>query len=201
MQQELFSELSRKPESRPSRFHFPLFPGRFLTVKVAYEDLVCGLLSLVLLLLGGFCLGVERGKQLGASGVSVVLPLITQETQDASETGSGAPAGSLETGLTQEALTVPVGVPKPAVPAARGPILANAGQLYVIQLASYVGARSARSEAERLRRRGVQTRVIKQGRYFELRAVGFRSREEARVSLITLRKTYRDAFIKRVSSS
>jgi hypothetical protein len=70
----------------------------------------------------------------------------------------------------------------------------------VIQLASYNGERSAREEAARLSKRGIQAQVIPQGRYFELRAVGFRTRAEAKGALGALSKTYRDAFIKRLSS-
>ena len=84
--------------------------------------------------------------------------------------------------------------------AAPVPAVVPSGPTYVIQLASYSGALTARGEADRLRKKGVVTRVIKQGRYFELRAVGFGSQDEARASLVGLRKIYRDAFIKRLSS-
>ncbi|MCM8811856.1 MAG: SPOR domain-containing protein [Candidatus Omnitrophica bacterium] len=72
---------------------------------------------------------------------------------------------------------------------------------YVIQLASYVGVHSAQAEADRLRRQGFNPRVIKQGKYYELRVVGYRSKMEAMDKLATLRKTYHDGFVKRLSSS
>ena len=61
MQPELFDNLQAP---QPRRFQSPLFPSRFLRVRIAYEDLIFGGLSLVLVLLAGFCIGVERGKKL-----------------------------------------------------------------------------------------------------------------------------------------
>lgn len=201
MRTELFEDLETQQKSK--RFHIALFPGRFLAFKVAYEDLVCGVLIFVLLLLGGFCLGVERGKQLAGFGRGGIVPvLVAQESQDVSEPTTAVPQADAETRFVQETLPAPVRRAVSEAPAAPQPAAEVGGREgYVIQLASYSGARTAQDESERLKRKGVRTRVIKQGRYFELRAVGFRSREEARVSLAALRKIYRDAFIKRVSSS
>ena len=69
------------------------------------------------------------------------------------------------------------------------------------QLATYAGQASAQEEAQRLARLGISCAVIRHGRYLELRAIGFPTREEAEAALAGLRKTYRDAFIKRLSAS
>jgi cell division septation protein DedD len=210
MQQELFEDLQAK-KNRGNRQPFPLFPGRFVTLKVAYEDIVCGVLILVLLLLGGFSIGVERGKQL-VTAPAVLLPMLAQERAvspepkpqpEADPPPEGKPDVAevpTETQLVRATLTAPVSPPKPVKKAEPVPAVISSGPTYVIQLASYSGARTARGEADRLRKKGVVARVIKQGRYFELRAIGFRSQDEARASLVDLRKIYRDAFIKRLSS-
>ena len=61
-QPELFQDLPT--EQKPKRFQLPSIAGRFLRVKVAYEDLIFLTLAILLVMLGGFCLGVERGKRL-----------------------------------------------------------------------------------------------------------------------------------------
>ena len=176
MQPELFPGVQTR-QLRP-----PLFPGRYLRVRVAYEDMMFAALSLILVLLGGFCLGVERGKRLAGPS-----PLPTS-----------ASAGV----ASVQKLDLPI-QPPPAVPknpsGSLQPVSEPTG-LYVIQLASYLDAQAAGAEAERPRRRGFHAQVVKQGRYFELRAAGYRSRTEAIASLENLKRTYRDGFIKRVSS-
>jgi len=151
----------------------PLFPHRFIRVRIAYEDVIFCALSLVLVLLAGFCLGVERGKHISAAPFerkSVVPPeVVLAET------------------------AVPAAPRVSAVPP-------PANGSYAIQLASYVGVQAAQTEAQRLQRLGFMPRVIQQGKYFELRVIGYRTRDEASGSLVTLKKTYRDSFIKRLAS-
>lgn len=166
-QPELFQDLPA--ESVPRKLQPPLFPSRFIRVRVAYEDLIFGALAFLLIVLGGFCLGVERGKRL------------TPEWTAA----SSAPL------LPRESLPVPL---EPAAPAQ------EASGRYAIQLASYLDSQAAQREAVRLRRQGFQAEVVKQGKYFELRVTGYRSKEEARMHLAALRKTYHDGFIKQLSS-
>ena len=58
----------------------------------------------------------------------------------------------------------------------------------------------AQQEARRLAKSGVRAQVVKQGKYLELRAVGYRSKQEAKSALAGLRTKYPDAFMKRVSN-
>jgi cell division septation protein DedD len=93
--------------------------------------------------------------------------------------------------------------PAPVIPAPPvvAPAPVSSRGVYAIQLASYAGNQSAQSEVQRLQRKGVQALVVKQNKYFELRAVGFQSRVDAEKALLTLKKVYRDAFIKQPSVS
>jgi len=190
MQPDLFGDLRAEPHSRG--FQPPLFPHRFIRLRVAYEDLIFSALGLILLLLGGFCLGVERGKQL-----------------ELHPTADAAVAAPQPNAVQPPIMAIPapsvkaVVVPTEAVvnrPAAKVNSKRDAGGgPYAIQLASYVDAQSARVEADRLRRRGLDPRVVKQGKYFELRLAGYRSRSEAMVPLSQLKKVYHDGFIKHLS--
>lgn len=197
MQPELFQDLPAG--QRPKRSAWGAFPGRHLQIRVAYEDLIFGVLGVLLLLLGGFCLGVERGKRLTGgrgSAVSVHAPRAPEPELPSQVVGS-EPGPVLMP-------AVPAVRPAPIAPARKSKAVSVAARepqgRYVIQLASYVGPQSARNEAERLRRKGVDARVVKSGRYYELRAIGYRSHLEAKSSLERLRKRYRDAFVKRLSA-
>ena len=181
MQPELFEELQTQPSQR--RFQLPsLFPHRFLRLRLAYEDVIFGSLSLILVLLAGFCFGVERGKRL------------TPVEQAVKPTVVVAVAGP-----------VPVPAKNPSMPVI--PVAAvshvsesEPGVHYAIQLASYVDMKVAQAEVQRLRRIGFNSMAVKQGKYIELRVIGYRSRAEAMNSLGALRKMYHDGFVKRLSS-
>lgn len=172
MQPELFPD----PEglARHKAAHPPLFPHRFLRVRVAYEDLVFAAMGSLLFLLAGFCLGVERGKLLVAT-----------------RSGSAPAAPAAEATLPIRELKGAAPLQKEKLPFAGG---------YAIQLASFLDRTPAEREAKRLLRQGFTPQVIPQGRFFELRVVGFRSREEALGPSASLKKMYHDSFIKRVSS-
>ena len=194
-QPELFPD--SPSESRNKRLQFPLFPGRFLRLRVAYEDLIFCALGLVLVLLAGFCLGVERGRALTR------VPESSEPTEQQQTAGVAVAASAV--GRPVPDMPVREERPVPVVPAAVSPLPSEPTRadvpkgVFVIQLASYVGSQSAEEEARRLNRQGVRTQVIKKGKYVELRAVGYRSWTEAKQSLAMLRKTYPDAFLKRLS--
>jgi len=175
------------------------FPGRFLRLRVAYEDAVFVLLGLVLVVLAGFCFGVERGKHLGPQsetlqtvGVATarenVPSAVSVRTEELTARSSGP-----RKAVPVIPAAVPVAVPE-AVSAASSP----AGE-FAIQLATYVGQGAAQEEVRRLAKKGVRAQVLKQGKYLELRAVGYRSKPEAKTALAELRGLYPDAFLKRVS--
>jgi hypothetical protein len=193
MQPELFQDLEGE-NPRANRPRAPFFPGRFFRLKVAYEDLIFGGLSGALLLLACFCMGVERGKQLeGILSIPVPsrmaadtqrLPVVSMEEPAMVPSPPTAPATVHETPAVRAVTPAPV-----------------RQKAYAIQLASYVGASAAQREAKRLIGKGYDARVLKRGRYFELRASGYGSRKQAAGALVGLRKWYRDAFIKTVSST
>ncbi|MBI3615943.1 MAG: SPOR domain-containing protein [Candidatus Omnitrophica bacterium] len=184
MQPELFRDL--EGEAQLKRGHPPLFPHQYLRVRVAYEDLIFSGLSLVLILLAGFCMGVERGKRLSGNPVQEI-PAASAQMKPVN-----LPVGPIAQ------VSVEPQRPLRAVVAGSGKELG--GGSYVIQLASYFDARAAEEESQRLRRQRFDARVVKQGKYFELRVVGYRARAEALNALPALKRTYQDGFIKRVSS-
>lgn len=198
-QPELFQDLQN--QQKPKRFQLSHFPGRFLRFRVAYEDAVFTLLGLVLVLLAGFCVGVERGKRLGPEPAVLQMAGVAaaREIVPAPEAPSVAPSQTAHPAQARKALPViPAGVsPAPAVSSAATE--SNKGG-FAIQLATYVGQNAAQEEVKRLAKKGIRAQVLKQGRYYELRASGYRSRSEAKQALAALRKSYPDAFMKSVST-
>jgi len=197
-QPELFKDL--QSDQKPKRFQVPHFPGRFLRFRVAYEDAVFTLLGLILVLLAGFCVGVERGKRiepepavLNTAGVATA-----RESAPAPEAPPVAPSETVRPAQARRALPViPAGV-SPAPVLSSGAVEPKGG--FAIQLATYVGQDAAREEVKRLAKKEIRAQVLKQGRYYELRASGYRSRSEAKQALAALRKSYPDAFMKSVST-
>ena len=171
MQPELFQDL--EATSKQKRFQTPLFPNRFLRVRIAYEDIIFSALSFILVLLAGFCIGVEKGKHLqqNSQTISMAAPLPLEETHP----------------------------PPPLKPTPVKQVETKAGENYVIQAASFVDNASAQVERERLARKGFNAQIVKQGKFFELRVIGYRSKNDAQISLVNLKKIYRDSFIKRLS--
>lgn len=187
MQPELFQDLPT--ESAQRRFEPPLFPSRFIRVRVAYEDLIFSALGFLLVLLAGFCLGVERGKRFTTE------PTAPWMATNATPAAASAAVAGESLPLPSE----PVDLKGPSI--ARDAAFLKPGQgRYAIQLASYLDSQSAQAEAIRLRRQRFRAEVVKQGKYFELRVTGFQSREEAKTHLAILRKTYHDGFIKQLST-
>lgn len=198
-QSELFKDL--QTEQRPKHFQFQNFPGRFLRLRVAYEDAVFVLLGLMLVVLGGFCFGVERGKSLGPQPQPILATGLATARENVPVLVSARPEEGIAR-LSGQRKAIPV-IPAAMPVAAPDPVPAAAASAegeFVIQLATYVGQGAAQEEVRRLAKKGIQARVLKQGKYLELRALGYRSKAEAKAALAGLRVSYPDAFLKRVST-
>ena len=200
---ELFPDL--QPGQKPQRFQLLHFPGRFLRFRVAYEDAVFTLLGLILVLLAGFCVGVERGKRMGPEPVVLKLAGVAtaRESGPVSEAAPVVLAVAARPAEPRKALPViPAGV-SPALATSSGvvePVMPEPKTGFAIQLATYVGQEAAQEEVKHLAKKGIRAQVLKQGKYYELRAAGYRSRSEGKQALTGLRKSYPDAFLKSVST-
>ena len=210
-QPELFQDLP--DEQKRNHFQVPHFPGRFFRFRVAYEDAVFTLLGLILLVLAGFCVGVERGKDLGPQPVVMgsvdVAAASGSRTTDLGPVAAASGSRTTTAGPAPKEISVPAsermvpvipaGVPPIApVPAGMETPSSGSGGSFVIQLATYVGQDAAQVEIRRLSKKGTSAQVLKQGKYYELRAVGYRSKSDAKQALEILRQMYPDAFLKRV---
>lgn len=69
---------------------------------------------------------------------------------------------------------------------------------YIIQLVTYLKEKIALEEVNNLKKEGYPVYVSKKGEYTVIFVGGFKSREEAQKSMQTLRKKYKDCFIRRL---
>jgi len=196
-QPELFEDLERTHPPRGEGL-FDL-SNRFLSFKVAYEDLIFAGLGLILILLVGFCLGVERGKRLAGQA---------NRTESQFSSIAAAGQGGIESekpvwtvGKTETLRESPIPVATSGHPHLERAKGIKSKGTYAIQLASYVGLQSAEAERQRLIQKGIPCEVVKRGRYYVVRAIGFSSRDEAEQALASLRKVYRDALIREMGES
>lgn len=152
---------------------------RFLVLRVAYEDLLLAAIAAVMVLVVGFCFGVERGKRLVVASVpaaSVPAPAVpTPMTTMPAAVVPPLPA------------RVPLSQPKPA-----------AGGRYVVQVASFTARDQAEHARTRLSRYGVQASVLTKGKYHVLYAAGFQTYAQATATADRLRSTYRDCFVRKL---
>ena len=196
-QPELFRDLPS--DQKPKHFQFANFPGRFLRLRVAYEDAVFTLLGLVLVVLAGFCIGVERGKRLGPQAEIVSAEGVATARENVPVPGTARTVAVAPAQPRKPIPIIPAAVPAAPQSASEAPLPAGGG--FAIQLATYTGQEMAQQEVLRLTKKGVRAQIIKQGKYLELRAVGYRSKQEAKTALAGLRAKYPDAFLKQVSNN
>ncbi|MBI4227490.1 MAG: hypothetical protein HY600_04335, partial [Candidatus Omnitrophica bacterium] len=68
-QPELFTEF-QAPSKPPWWARYWRVPQRFVVMRLAAEDLVLAAIAALMIMVLGFCLGVERGKRLIATAYS-----------------------------------------------------------------------------------------------------------------------------------
>lgn len=193
-QPELFP--SYQPPARPpwwSRYFKT--PQRQVVVALAQEDLILAAIGGLMVVVVGFCLGVERGKRLDVvvSGPSSVTT---------------APVATV---LPQQ----PVVLPAMKIPAA--PMVQNIKEMpqktkmaqaqnvstrgaYVVQVASFAGPQEAENARRRLTQRGIPASVAEKGKYHVLYAGGYSTYAQAVDAAGQLKSAYRDCFVKKLTT-
>lgn len=194
-QPELFQEF-QAPTKPPwwSRYWRP--SQRFMVLRLAHEDLILGVIGAIMVVMLGFCLGVERGKRLvlvasvapppafAPAAPAMVLPLL--------------PASQPLAPPAPPAIRPPI-VQQRAVTTADGPtkLAAALGQRYVVQVASFTARDQAVAAQQRLSQRGVRAALATKGKYHVVYAGGFATYAQATAAADRLRPTYRDCFVRK----
>lgn len=78
------------------------------------------------------------------------------------------------------------------------PIIQKHISKYTIQVATFKTKTYAQKEAERLKKKGVDALIIPRGKHVIVCVGNFSKKQEAKVILSQLRKTYHDCFVRRL---
>ncbi|NQT96081.1 MAG: SPOR domain-containing protein [Candidatus Omnitrophica bacterium] len=172
-QKELFEEFTEAGEKRKSSK--PLFyPRPKRTFTLSYEHIVIVAITVIIVAVVSFSIGVEKGKarheDIGSAGIRVVKSKASIETK----------VPPAETEALEE--------PKPE-PAETKPI-------YTVQVASYKQIEDARKEAEVLEGKGYKSDVLVKGIYYIVCAGEFSTRDKAKTLERKLKAVYKDCYIR-----
>jgi hypothetical protein len=182
-QLDLFSETTRTtPEDTRRR------TGSFIGYLFNYERII--LIGIGLLIVGtiSFSVGVEKGRRMASQNGDIAV-----KTEVQTSTRQSAALTQQQERIPAQTATTPLPIQTATTPTVT---LVR----YTIQLASYVTEGAAQKEAERLKRQGYSTLVLKKGKYTILCVGEFNSREQAQsfLNVFKKQKAYRDCFIRRL---
>ena len=176
----------------------------FLEYLWGYEKTILILIGIVAVGVLSFSLGVEKGKRMArrdavkdsytSSPVSVkpaqptVQPVRRIEIQPAQAAINTAPRTVLAARAAPQARAA---VAKPMI---------LSGQIgsFTIQVASYKSKKSADTQAQLFKKKGITAMVLPKGEYLVLCVGRFPSQDEARAALKELQKQYKGCYIRRL---
>lgn len=189
-QPELFGQF--EAPSRPSWWtrYWRSVP-RFLVLRLAYEDLLLTTIAAVMVLVVGFCLGVERGKRVVVARAAPVAVAPTTVVAPAVVVPPVAPALP-----ARPSIVLPTSAAAVAVPT-RVAVEFSDGR-YVVQVASFTARDQAEAARTRLTQYGVKASVVTKGKYSVVYASGFSTYAQATATADRLRTTYRDCFVRKL---
>ena len=173
-QPELFNQF-QAPSRPPWWARYWRSPQRFLVLRIGYEDVVLAAIGGLMVVVLGFCLGVERGR-------SIAFARASSDTREAVPAVRSAP------------IEVPASVLAPALPIP--PRISTDSPTRPAALRTKVAAASGgRTTALAGPEAG---RYVTKGRYYVLFAGGFATYAQATESANRLRGAYRDCFIRKL---
>jgi len=190
-QLELFSQ-GRREEPRPGTQD--LMP-RYLW---RYEKTLLIIICFIITSIVSFSLGVEKGKRQTSLKLNANLetaslkPAETQQKTDAvvkatttrTKTASSAATEAKTDSIKKESVNLPAQNIKPGN--------------YTIQIASFKDRSRAEQEAERFKKKGLETIILSKGQYTIVCVGHFSNKESARSLLVDLKKSYNDCYLRRL---
>lgn len=165
------------------------------------------LITAIVLIIGCvviFMMGVEKGKQIQKEAYRYSRPVFSEEIllKTALTPPTTAPKAP------QPALTAPTPAPisPQSLPVSRPPLTANrepqkvaseGKKPYTIQLAAFRTENQATKEMAVLRTKGYKPRILAKGGYYQVSVGQYQNREEAAGDLKTLKKRYKDCYLRK----
>jgi hypothetical protein len=162
-------ELFKTDQDRPKIFRGDSFRPSFFSVVKIHEKAILIAIGFIIVSLISFSLGVEKGKGL------IKVQLENREEKNVYAQQS----------LKEKVLQVKDD---------KSEVKAE----YTIQVATFRTKTYAQKEAERLKKKGLETLIIPRGEFVTVCVGNFFERQEAKISLNQLKKIYHDCFIRRL---
>jgi cell division septation protein DedD len=187
-QLELFTEKQNLPVQKRS-LHASL-----LHFIKAYEKVTLVLICAMVVAIGAFSLGVEKGKALAPTAMrSAIVPQAEMPPAATAQKVQNLPAQVPEAAL-QASARAPLPVPTTISEQSNPPVIGA----FTIQVASYQNKDSAQKEAEALKKNGFPVSLALSGKYTVLCIGKFNNKKSAETMLAKIKKQYQGCFIRRL---
>jgi len=166
--------------------------------SLSLDNVIVGMIGLLMLNLLFFVFGIERGKYLVknvADNVNYRCELKSKGKQLAGYKQKIKEVITAKTAAQNE--DKPTKSASAAAPKAGKKVCKQKkSKQYTIQLASYVSNRYAKKEAKNLKDKGIKSFVLKKGAYFVVYSDIYNDRKTALYKLDFFKKRYKDCFVK-----
>ncbi len=172
-----------------------------------------------LLLILSFSLGIEKGRRNAYRTIEKERQIVMAQARLAQNPPAAPAADPEEIDAPQQPATTPVRPlpltkPLSAKPIAAATAAANVvvpmpvvntasadkvmARKYLIQLASYQSREPAQAEAKKLQKNGYPVQLSQKGKFIVILVGEFKNETEAKNNLQTLKKQYKDCFLKKL---
>jgi cell division protein FtsN len=166
-------------------------------ISIPLDTLMLSGVVLVLLLVLFFSLGVEKGKRNAFLAIEHNRDAVVK-AQSEIPAAHREPLASVAPAVSPAVMPEAVRpAPLAAVPVMTPSPVSNAGK-FSIQIASFQREAAANDEAKRLERKGLSVTVLKKGKFSVVCVGAYDAYTEAQKQLETLKRTYKDCFIRRL---
>lgn len=195
-QPELFGEFQ---QARPTPWWGRRWrlPQRFLVLRMAYEDLILAAVGALMVVVLGFCAGVERGRHLVVAQAAGELSVTSTVAVSPRPVAPSVPMPVVPLpAMPRPPLARPSQAASPTKVAQSAPAV---GSRYVVQVASFADRPSAEAAQRRVTQHGLQGTVAAKGRYYVLYASGFSTYAQASEAASQLRQAYQDCFVRKLT--
>ncbi|MCP4649948.1 MAG: SPOR domain-containing protein [PVC group bacterium] len=183
VQPELFSGIDKR--NKRKSFKKNVFSINYKSaISVSIDSLIVIIISLLMVNLLCFVIGIERGKH------------IIKVSNDKIRTTTRAKAKP----IAPKVVTSPVVAPKVAVKKVE-PSKKKNNNGYTIQLVTYNNNGIAEKEVTRLKANGVNGFVLKKGDYYVVYGGVFNTEKTAKKKLNSFKKRYKDCFVRFLKKS
>lgn len=163
------------------------------TVILPLDTLVMVSVVMVLLLVITFSLGVEKGRRIAYPS----LERIIAKEANVGQANNKAEADNVDT--TGVMLPQPSEIESSPSGIFNQPVVDEEIQnRYLIQVASFMKEKIARQEAKTLEDDGYPVEIAKKGKFVVIFVGDFSDRQQAQKNMETLKKRYKDCFIRRL---